>query len=194
MTPTMPASSTPANRRGVRQLLLQSLAAVSAQALSSWPQILQREASGYGLPVQWRGALVDQPAVAAVRVAHAVEMNPPGIQAWYAHWPLLIECAPLEFAIAVAGLLAGSELLLVLACAVDGDGGDAGALVDGESCARMNAAGFDPETEVRLGNCVELLNSAGDLVSVPARANAVAKLSPTQFLILGLKWHAPAGD
>jgi len=56
----------------------------------------------------------------------------------------------------------------------------------------MSAAGFDPETEVRLGNCVELLSSAGDLLSVPAPANG--SVGPTQFLILGLKWHAPADD
>ena len=114
------------------------------------------------------------------------------MQAWYADWPAVLESAPLEFAATVAGLIAGSEPLLVLASAVDGSGIDAGALVDGESCARMTAAGFDPETEVRLGNCVELLSSAGDLVSVPVRVNG--NVSPTQFLILGLKWHAPAGD
>jgi hypothetical protein len=180
--------------RRARESLLESLAAVMTQAVGTWPPILQRTANAHGLPVQWRGRLADEPAIAAVRVAHAVGMGPPGIQAWFADWPLVLEAAPLEFATAVAGLIAGTERLLVLASAVDGSGVDAGALVDGESCARMNAAGFDPETEVRLGNCVELLNSAGDLVSVPARAKASARLSPTQFLILGLKWHAPAGD
>jgi hypothetical protein len=178
--------------RRARLPLLQSLAAVTAQGLTFWPQILQREAIAHGLTVQWRGLLAENPTVAAVRVAHAVEMGPPGIQAWYAVWPAVLELAPLEFAATVAGLLAGSESLLVLASAVDGTGGDAGALVDGESCARMTAAGFDPETELRLGNCAELLGSAGDLVSVPARADV--NLTPTQFLILGLKWHAPADD
>ncbi len=182
----------PASLRQARQPLLHSLAAVTAQVLGLWPQILQREASAYGLTVQWRGLLADNPAIAAVRVAHAVEMGPPGMQAWYANWPAALESAPLEFAATVAGLLAGSEPLLVLAAAVDGTGGDAGALVDGESCARMTAAGFDPETEVRLGNCVQLLGSAGDLVSMPARADV--SVTPTQFLILGLKWHAPADD
>jgi hypothetical protein len=190
MIPSMPVASTPASRRRVRQLLLQSLSAVSAQSLATWPQILQREASGFGTSAQWRGVLADVPAVAAVRVAHAVEMGPPGIQAWYARWPLAIECAPLEFAVAVAGLLAGSEMLLVLACAVDGEGGDAGALVDGESCARMTAAGFDPETEVRLGNCVELLGSAGDLLNVSCGAGGGVGRPHT--LILGVKWHAPS--
>jgi hypothetical protein len=178
--------------RRARQPLLQSLAAVTAQAVNSWPPILLRAASANGLSVLWHGRLAESPAVAAVRVAHAVDMGPPGIQAWYADWPAVLESAPLEFAATVAGLIAGSEPLLVLASAVDGSGIDAGALVDGESCARMTAAGFDPETEVRLGNCVELLSSAGDLVSVPARVNA--NVSPTQFLILGMKWHAPADD
>jgi hypothetical protein len=56
----------------------------------------------------------------------------------------------------------------------------------------MMVAGFDPETEARLGNCAELLEAAGDLVSCGSRAGSGA-VGP-QFLILGLKWHAPAGD
>jgi hypothetical protein len=178
--------------RRARQPLLHSLAAVAAQGLTFWPQILQREASAHGLTVQWRGLLAEIPVIAAVRVAHAIEMGPPGIQAWYAAWPALLESAPLEFAATVAGLLAGSEPLLVLACAVHGGGGDAGALVDGESCARMTAAGYDPDTEVRLGNCAQLLSSAGDLLSMPAGSDV--SVTPTQFLILGLKWHAPVDD
>ena len=188
----MSAQTSSGGLRRARQLLLQSLAAVKAQAVTSWPQILQHEANAHGLTLQWHGRLAENPAVAAVRVAHAVEMGPPGMQAWYADWPAVLESAPLEFAAAVAGLLAGSEPLLVLASAVDGSAVDAGALVDGESCARMTAAGFDPETEVRLGNSAELLSSAGDLVSVQSGANV--SVTPTQFLILGLKWHAPADD
>jgi hypothetical protein len=188
----MPAQPGLSGPRRARQPLLQGLAAVTAKAVASWPPILQSAASVHGLTVQWHGRLAEDPAVAAVRVAHAIEMGPPGMQAWYADWPAILESAPLEFAAAVAGLIAGSDPLLVLASAVDGSGVDAGALVDGESCARMTAAGFDPETEVRLGNCVELLSSAGDLVSVPVRVNA--NVCPSQFLILGLKWHAPAGD
>jgi hypothetical protein len=178
--------------RRARLPLLQSLAAVTAQELTHWPQLLQREASAHGLTLQWRGLLAEEPAVAAVRVAHAVGMGTPGLQAWYADWPVVLESAALQFAATVAGLLAGAAPLLVLASAVDGSSEDAGALVDGESCARMSAAGFDPETEIRLGNCAELLSSAGDLVSVAARSSA--RVAPTQYLILGLNWHAPADD
>ena len=188
----MPAHVDSGSLRRARLPLLQSLAAVTAQDLTYWPQILQRAAATHGLTLQWRGLLADAPVVAAVRVAHAVEMGPPGMQAWYADWATVPESAPLQFAAAAAGLLAGSEPLLVLASAVGGSGEDAGALVDGEACARMTAAGFDPETEARLGNCAELLGSAGDLVGVPACASN--SFTPTQFLVLGLKWHAPADD
>ncbi len=176
-----------------RALLLQSFsAAAAAPDMNNWPQILAAAAAERGMVLHWRGLLADAPAVAAVRVAHALEMGQGGMQAWYAAWPDLREQPPLQFAAAAAGLLAGRDALLVLAAAVDERGGDCGALVDAESCARMTVAGYDPETEARLGNCSELLASAGDLVNVSAGAGGGA-IKP-QFLILGLKWHAPAGD
>jgi hypothetical protein len=178
-------------RRGARELLLHSFAAAAAAQASAWPQVLEREAVRHGLEWLWRGALAEEPTTAAVRVAHALDMGRSGMQAWTAAWPAQLESASLQFAAAAAGLLAGRDALLVLAAAMDGSDEDAAALVDGESCARMTVAGFDPETELRLGNCAELLASAGDLVSVPARAGAGAV---SQYLILGLKWHAPAGD
>jgi hypothetical protein len=182
-----------AGMQRARTLLLDSLAAaIAAPDMHTWPQVLRTAADGRGLGLQWRGLLADAPATAAVRVAHALEMGPAGVQAWYAAWPKLGAQPPLEFAAAAAGLVAGREPLLVLAAPVDQDGGDSGALVDAESCARMTVAGFDPETELRLGNCEELLASAGDLVNLSGHA-ASGAVTP-QFLILGLKWHAPAGD
>lgn len=176
-----------------RTLLLEAFAAaVEAPDMNAWPQLLHAAAEGEGLALHWRGLLGDTPAAAAVRVAHALEMGPGGLMAWYAAWPALSEQPPLQFATAVAGLVAGRDALLVLAAPVDAAGGDNGALVDAESCARMMVAGFDPETEARLGNCAELLASAGDLVTVSGHARSGA-VTP-QFLILGLKWHAPAGD
>jgi hypothetical protein len=177
----------------VRGLLLESLAAaIAAPDMSTWPQVLRATADGHGLGMHWRGLLIDAPATAAVRVAHALEMGPAGVQAWYAAWPMAGAQPPLEFAAVAAGLVAGREPLLVLAAPLDQRGGDSGALIDGESCARMTVAGFDPETEMRLGNCEELLASAGDLVNLSGHSTGGA-VTP-QFLILGLKWHAPAGD
>lgn len=175
-----------------RSVLLQGLAAVANQSVGDWPQALARAAAPHGLSLHWRGLLSEPPGVAAVRATHALEMGQPGLQAWYARWPAGMESAALQFAAAAVGMLAGRESLQILAAAVTGDGGDAGALIDGESCARMSVAGFDPETEVRLGNCAELLASAGDLVNLPARVSD--GVEPTPCLILGLKWHAPTGD
>jgi len=184
------------NSRGLqraRQLLLEAFAAAQAAPdMSGWPPALHKAASGQGVALHWRGLLADAPSAAAVRVSHALEIGPEGLQAWYAAWTMQQGQAPLQFAAAAAGLVTGREALLVLAAPMDEGGGENGALVDGESFARMMVAGFDPETEVRLGNCTELLEAAGDLVSVPAQAGSGA-VSP-QFLILGLKWHAPAGD
>jgi hypothetical protein len=187
-----PAQSRSQRAQRARSLLLQGFAAVAAQDLAAWPQALTRAAAPLGLSVRWHGLLGDAPPIAAVRVAHALEMGQPGLQAWVAGWPAGPEPAVLQFAAAAARLLAGREPLQVLAAAVDGADEDTGALVDAESCARMAVAGFDPETEARLGNCAELLASAGDLINVPASATTAA--GPTRLLILGLKWHAPAGD
>ena len=176
-----------------RALLLESFAAAAAAPdMTAWPQILADVADDAGLMLHWRGLLIDAPAVAAVRVAHALEMGQVGMQAWYAAWADVSEQPPLQFAAAAAGFLAGREALLLLVAAVDQSGGESGALIDAESCARMTVAGFDPETEARLGNCSELLASAGDLVSISGGEGGRA--ATPQFLILGLKWHAPAGD
>src|SRR4051812_48912859 len=94
VTGAIPALDYPARRRRGRLSLLQSLAAVTSNALALWPQILQREASAHGLAVHGRGLLNELPSVAAVRVAHAVEMGPPGMQGWYADWPAVLEFAP----------------------------------------------------------------------------------------------------
>jgi len=177
--------------RRAREPLLQCLHAVIAQRFELWPQLLASTAAEHAQSWRWNGLLTEEPAVAAVRVAHAIDMGPPGLQGWYAQWPSVIELAALQFAASAAGLLAGCEPLLLLASATDGCSGDTGALIDGESCARMSAAGFDPETEVRLGNCQELLGSAGDLLSVSA--TGIEPVATAPLLILGMKWHAPAG-
>ena len=175
-----------------RTLLLECFAAAAAAPdMNAWPQVLADAAGAQGLVLHWRGLLGDAPAVAAVHVAHALEMGHDGMQAWYAAWAARSEQPPLQFAATAAGFLAGHEPLMVLAAAVDARGGECGALVDAESCARMTVAGYDPETEARLGNCAELLASAGDLLNVSGSVGAGA-LMP-QFLIIGLKWHAPAG-
>lgn len=144
------------------------------------------------LRLHWRGTLHDPPTVAAVRVAHALEMGPPGLQAWHALWKGDYTAPPLLLAAGAASLLSGRESLLILAAAGHGRGNDAGALIDGDSCARMAVAGFDPETEIRLDNCAALLASSGDLLNLPADTDPAGET--TSFVVLGLKCHAPARD
>jgi hypothetical protein len=139
-----------------RAVLLETFAALVREGAGGWPEILTREAARLALPAQWHGPLSEAPPAAAVRVAHALEMGAPGMHAWSASWQLLHEEEPaLQLAAAAAALLAGREELLVLAAPAGGaSSGGSGALVDGDSCARMAVAGFDAETEIRLGNTV----------------------------------------
>jgi hypothetical protein len=187
-TPAQPGATS--LQRG-RSILLGCYAAIAGLDPAYWEQLLSEESSRQSITLHWRGPLFDDPGVAAVRVAHALEMGPPGLQAWRAVWKGDFTAPTLLLAAAAASLLSGRESMLILAAAGDGRGNDAGALIDAESCARMAVAGFDPDTEIRLDNCAELLASSGDLLNLPASADAGGESTP--FVILGLKWHAPAG-
>ena len=176
-----------------RAFLLETFAAMAAAAATTWPALLRECAARQALAVQWHGPLSEAPEIAAIRVGHAVDMGAAGIQGWCAAWPEAPGEPPaLHLAAAVARLLAGREGLLVLAATTAGGAAEViGALVDGESCARMAVAGFDAETEIRLGNLAELLQAAGDCITLEDAA--VVRGEPTRYLILGMKWHAPAG-
>ncbi len=173
-------------------MLLSPFAALAGHEPGSWERLLLQECGRQTLVLHWRGALLDAPHEAAVRVAHALDMGPPGLQAWCATWHTDFSAPHLLLAASAACLLSGRDSLLILAASCDGRGDDAGALIDAGSWERMAVAGFDPETEIRLDNCTELLASSGDLLNLPAGAQAGA--DHTSFLILGLKWHAPARD
>jgi hypothetical protein len=172
-----------------RLLLLAVLRGVSGSPVVDWPARLASESLRVGVPLQWQGDLHDEPLQAGVRVAHQLKMGRAGLQAWSARWPEGA-LASLRLATRAASLIAGMDSMLILAADTTGTGDPAGALVDGESCARMAVAGYDPETEADLGNHAELLGSSGDLVDLPVSATAGSL--PVAFLVLGLKLHAPA--
>ncbi len=175
-----------------RAVLLSTFAAMASEPTTAWPRILEREAARHSVTARWCGALHEEPPTAAIRVAHALEMGAPGLQAWSASWRLPGEEAPpLQLAAAAAAMLAGQDGLLLLVAPASGTGESArGALVDADSCARMAVAGYDAETEIRLGNCAELLEAAGDCVTI-GRATPQAG-DAWRYLVLGIKWHAPA--
>ena len=176
-----------------RAFLLETFAAMASAGATTWPEVLRACAGRQALAVQWHGALSEAPDIAAIRIGHALDMGGVGIQGWCAAWPEPPGEPPaLQLAATVAALLAGRDGLLVLAASTVGGPAEVlGALVDGESCARMAVAGFDAETEIRLGNLAELLQAAGDCITL--QDTAAARSEPTRFLVLGMKWHAPAG-
>jgi hypothetical protein len=88
-------------------------------------------------------------------------------------------------------LLAGrTDLCLLVAPAGNGMEAD-GALVDGESCARLALAGLDPEIELGLANSAGALAESGDLQHL-GKALAAAP-GGRRFLLLGMRIDAPAG-
>jgi hydroxypyruvate reductase len=90
-------------------------------------------------------------------------------------------------ALAVARLIAGQEDLFLLAMGTDGTDGptpDAGALVDGNTCARVACAGLDVDDCLRRADSATALEAAGDLVHTGPTGTNVGDL------IIGLKLSA----
>jgi hydroxypyruvate reductase len=88
-----------------------------------------------------------------------------------------------QLALAAAIALDGSEKLLLLAAGTDGNDGnteDAGALVDGGSCARMREQGIDPQGALRRADAGPALAESCDLIHTGPTGTNVGDL------ILGL--------
>ena len=89
-----------------------------------------------------------------------------------------------HLALAAARLIAGQEELLFLAAGTDGSDGpteDAGALVDGETCARVTVAGLDVDRALAGADSHTALAAAGDLIHTGPTGTNVGDL------IVGLK-------
>jgi len=176
----------------VRATLWQLHAELTGLATDAWPAALAACAARAGLACHWQPSLPEPPESSAVRVAHSLAMGPAGLLGSCAHWAAGVADPPaLRCALSAAPLLAGrTDLCLLVAPA--GSGMEAGgALVDGESCARLALAGLDPEIELGLANSAGALAESGDLRELrPALAAAPAG---RRFLLIGMRSDAPAG-
>ncbi len=108
----------------------------------------------------------------AVRFAHELARGSEQLRAWGGESALDLPERPgrggrnQHLALAAARLIAGHDLCL-LAVGTDGTDGptaDAGALVDGETCARIACGGFDVDDCLRRADSGSALAAAGDLV------------------------------
>jgi len=89
-----------------------------------------------------------------------------------------------QLALAAALQFAGRPDVALLACGTDGiDGasGDAGAVVDGGSCARILDAGLDPRQQLQAADAGTALEAAGDLVHTGPTGTNVCDI------VMGLK-------
>jgi len=176
----------------VRATLWQLHAELAGLATDAWPAALAAGGARAGLTCHWHPLRLEPPESSAVRVAHALAMGPAGLLGWCARWPAgLADPAALRCALSAAPLLAGRTDLCLLVAPAGGGMEAGGALVDGESCARLALAGLDPEIELGLANSAGALAESGDLCELgPALAAAPAG---RRFLLLGMRSDAAAG-
>jgi hydroxypyruvate reductase len=151
-------------------------------------------AAELGLDVALSSRRFDDDALRlAVRVAHELSMNTTQVWVWGGESTVQLPAHPgrggrnQHLALAAAKLIAGQPDLMLLAAGTDGtDGatGDAGGLVDADTCARLALAGIDADECLRLANSGAALAATGDLVHTGPTGTNVGDL------VIGLKLSA----
>ena len=131
----------------------------------------------------------------AVRMAHETALGAAALHVWGGESVVELPEHPgrggrnQQLALAAARLIAGRDDVFLLAAGTDGTDGptlDAGALVDGETCARIACAGVDVDESLRRADAGTALEAAGDLVRTGPTGTNVGDL------VLGLRL-TPAG-
>lgn len=126
----------------------------------------------------------------AVRMAHETALGSAALHVWGGESVIELPEHPgrggrnQHLALAAARLMAGRENVFLLAAGTDGTDGptsDAGALVDGETCARLACAGVDVDEALRHADSGTALETAGDLIHTGPTGTNVGDL------VLGLK-------
>jgi glycerate 2-kinase len=148
-------------------------------------------AQGRGLAVHMAPERFDGDARRlAVRFTHELDLYPEGIHIWGGESVVRLPAHPghggrnQHLALAAARGIAGRRDLLLLAAGTDGTDGvslDAGALVDGETCARIALAEIDVEECLQRADSGSALARAGDLIHTGPTGTNVGDL------VIGLK-------
>jgi len=149
-----------------------------------------------GLTVRPPGRRFDDDALRlAARFAHELELSAAQLCVWGGESTVRLPAQPgvggrnQHLALAVARLIAGRDDLMLLAAGTDGsDGltGDAGALVDAETCARLALAELDADHCLARADSGRALAASGDLVHTGPTGTNVGDL------VIGLKLAAAA--
>jgi glycerate 2-kinase len=158
-----------------------------AQALDA----VEAEACRAGLAVTRLAARVDgEAAVQGDRLARLLADGPAGLLLAGGETTVTLPPNPgrggrnQQLALAAALQLEGCRDLALLACGTDGIDGasaDAGALVDGGTCAEIRAAGLDPSRQLAAADAGTALEAAGDLVHTGPTGTNVCDI------VMGLK-------
>ena len=136
------------------------------------------------------GRFDDDAARLAVRFTHELHLHTAQVCVWGGESTVQLPPNPgrggrnQHLALAAARLLAGQAQMLLLSAGTDGTDGvtdDAGALVDGETCARVALAGFDADDCMRRADSGTALEASGDLIHTGPTGTNVGDL------VIGLK-------
>jgi glycerate 2-kinase len=126
----------------------------------------------------------------AARFTHELRLSPSQLCVWGGESTVRLPARPgrggrnQHLALAAARLIAGYPDLLLLAAGTDGSDGtteDAGALIDGETCARLSLAEVDADKCLRRADSARALSASGDLVHTGPTGTNVGDL------VIGLK-------
>jgi glycerate 2-kinase len=145
---------------------------------------VRARATGFKVSVA-AGRFTQEAERLAVRFAHELHLGREPVRVWGGESVVRLPPHPgrggrnQHLALAAARLIAGQDELLLLAAGTDGTDGvsdSAGALVDGETCARIALAGLDVDSCLRRADSGTALAAAGDLIDTGPTGTNVGDL------------------
>lgn len=155
---------------------------------------IEQRASKENVSCVMREALSGDAEEAGIRIGKHLREGRPGLYLFGGETSVRLPKKPgrggrnQQLALAAAQEIAGVENIHVLAFGtdgIDGNTGDAGALVDGETIERVRAAGLEPYECIATANANAALTAAGDVIHTGPTGTNVADI------VLALKISSP---